>query len=188
METRMISDDAVLLRVEKLVKYFPIANSALFRKETRVVHAVDGISFDVRHGEVLGIIGRNGAGKSTTLKAISGLLKHENGRVTDGSIEFMGQPIQNHDAADIVRLGIFQVLFEWIRQGANVPVLGGGANVYQFVHADDLADACILAARRVVPPDLIAPAAVSALMLKVSPFAPKPIGATTGITSDAIRR
>ena len=46
------------------------------------------------------------------------------------------------------RLGIFQVLFEWIRQGANVPVLGSGANQYQFVHADDLAEACILAGRR----------------------------------------
>jgi nucleoside-diphosphate-sugar epimerase len=46
------------------------------------------------------------------------------------------------------RLGIFQLLFEWIRQGANIPVLGSGDNVYQFVHADDLADACILAAQR----------------------------------------
>jgi nucleoside-diphosphate-sugar epimerase len=46
------------------------------------------------------------------------------------------------------RLGIFQILFEWIRTGYNVPVLGKGDNVYQFVHADDLADACILAAGR----------------------------------------
>jgi nucleoside-diphosphate-sugar epimerase len=46
------------------------------------------------------------------------------------------------------RLGIFQVLFEWVRQGANIPVLGSGANIYQFVHADDLAEACILAAGR----------------------------------------
>lgn len=46
------------------------------------------------------------------------------------------------------RLGIFQMLFEWIREGYNVPVLGRGDNVYQFVHADDLADACILAADR----------------------------------------
>lgn len=45
------------------------------------------------------------------------------------------------------RLGIFQILFEWIREGSNVPVLGGGRNVYQFVHADDLAEACILAAQ-----------------------------------------
>ena len=43
------------------------------------------------------------------------------------------------------RLGIFQILFEWIKQGTNIPVLGNGSNIYQFVHADDLADACILA-------------------------------------------
>lgn len=46
------------------------------------------------------------------------------------------------------RLGIMQILFEWIRQGAPVPVLGGGHNVYQFVHADDLAAACLAAAER----------------------------------------
>ena len=46
------------------------------------------------------------------------------------------------------RLGIMQILFEWIRQGAPVPVLGGGHNVYQFVHADDLAAACLAAADR----------------------------------------
>jgi nucleoside-diphosphate-sugar epimerase len=46
------------------------------------------------------------------------------------------------------RLGIFQILFEWIREGYNVPVFGRGDNIYQFVHADDLAEACILAASR----------------------------------------
>jgi len=46
------------------------------------------------------------------------------------------------------RLGIFQILFEWIREGYNVPVFGHGDNIYQFVHADDLAEACILAAAR----------------------------------------
>ncbi|NOS71058.1 MAG: NAD-dependent epimerase/dehydratase family protein [Verrucomicrobia bacterium] len=46
------------------------------------------------------------------------------------------------------RLGIFQILFEWIREGYNVPVFGRGDNIYQFVHADDLAEACILAAAR----------------------------------------
>jgi nucleoside-diphosphate-sugar epimerase len=43
------------------------------------------------------------------------------------------------------RLGIFQILFEWIRTGYNVPVFGSGDNIYQFVHADDLAEACVLA-------------------------------------------
>lgn len=49
------------------------------------------------------------------------------------------------------RLGIFQILFEWIREGANVPVLGSGDNIYQFVHADDLAEGCILASERTGP-------------------------------------
>jgi nucleoside-diphosphate-sugar epimerase len=49
------------------------------------------------------------------------------------------------------RLGIFQILFEWIREGYNVPVLGRGDNVYQFIHADDLADACLRAAQRPGP-------------------------------------
>jgi nucleoside-diphosphate-sugar epimerase len=49
------------------------------------------------------------------------------------------------------RLGIFQILFEWIREGSNVPVLGRGDNRYQFVHADDLASACILAGERAGP-------------------------------------
>ncbi len=49
------------------------------------------------------------------------------------------------------RLGIFSLLFQWISEGANVPVLGRGDNAYQFVHADDLADACILAGERPDP-------------------------------------
>jgi nucleoside-diphosphate-sugar epimerase len=49
------------------------------------------------------------------------------------------------------RLGIMQILFEWIRQGRNIPVLGRGDNVYQFVHADDLASACLKAAERPGP-------------------------------------
>jgi nucleoside-diphosphate-sugar epimerase len=49
------------------------------------------------------------------------------------------------------RLGIFQILFEWVRLGRNIPVLGDGSNRYQFIHADDLAEACILAAGRPGP-------------------------------------
>jgi nucleoside-diphosphate-sugar epimerase len=49
------------------------------------------------------------------------------------------------------RLGIFQILFEWIHTGYNVPVLGRGDNVYQFVHADDLAEACLKAGDRPGP-------------------------------------
>ncbi|HYD50752.1 MAG TPA: NAD-dependent epimerase/dehydratase family protein [Terriglobales bacterium] len=46
------------------------------------------------------------------------------------------------------RLGIFQILFDWVAEGRRIPILGEGDNLYQFVHADDLADACIRAAGR----------------------------------------
>jgi nucleoside-diphosphate-sugar epimerase len=46
------------------------------------------------------------------------------------------------------RLGIFQILFDWVEEGRKIPVLGKGDNLYQFIHADDLADACIKAAAR----------------------------------------
>jgi nucleoside-diphosphate-sugar epimerase len=46
------------------------------------------------------------------------------------------------------RLGIFQILFDWVEEGRRIPVLGRGDNLYQFVHADDLAEACLRAAAR----------------------------------------
>jgi branched-chain amino acid transport system ATP-binding protein len=72
--------------------------------------AVAGLSFRVAPGEVVGLVGANGAGKTTTLKAISGILKVENGEVTDGTIEFMGERIDGRDPEEIVRMGIFQVM------------------------------------------------------------------------------
>jgi len=76
----------------------------------KVILVLKGMSLQVPQGKIVGLLGSNGAGKSTTLKAISGLLKPENGEVTDGSIEFQGQTIHRKDAAEIVRLGIFQVM------------------------------------------------------------------------------
>lgn len=49
------------------------------------------------------------------------------------------------------RLGIFQILFEWIHQGKNIPVFDGGDNLYQFIHADDLANAIVLATEKEIP-------------------------------------
>jgi branched-chain amino acid transport system ATP-binding protein len=75
-----------------------------------VILVLKGMSMEVPEGKIVGLLGSNGAGKSTTLKAISGLLKPEDGEVTDGNIQFLGKEIHNRDAADIVRLGIFQVM------------------------------------------------------------------------------
>ena len=76
----------------------------------RVILVLKGLSLDVPRGKIVALLGSNGAGKSTTLKAISGLLKSEDGEVTDGTIELEGRPIQNRDPAEIVRRGVFQVM------------------------------------------------------------------------------
>ncbi|MDQ3809150.1 MAG: ABC transporter ATP-binding protein [Chloroflexota bacterium] len=76
----------------------------------RVILVLKGLSLEVPEGSIVALLGANGAGKSTTLKAISGLLKSEDGEVTDGSIEFQSRSLLHLDPADIVRLGIFQVM------------------------------------------------------------------------------
>jgi len=75
-----------------------------------VILVLRGISLEVPQGEIVTLLGPNGAGKSTTLKAISGLLKTEDGKVTRGNITFMGENISNRAPDEIVRKGIFQVM------------------------------------------------------------------------------
>jgi branched-chain amino acid transport system ATP-binding protein len=75
-----------------------------------VILVLKGVSIDVPQGGIVALLGANGAGKSTTLKSISGLLKHEDGAVTDGSIEFMGEKIDHLSAEDIAKRGIFQII------------------------------------------------------------------------------
>ncbi len=75
-----------------------------------VILVLKGMSLEVPEGKIVTLLGANGAGKTTTLKAISGLLKTEEGEVTDGNIEFMGEVINKRDAEDIVKGGIFQVM------------------------------------------------------------------------------
>jgi branched-chain amino acid transport system ATP-binding protein len=79
-------------------------------KYHEVILVLKGVSMEVPRGKIVALLGANGAGKSTTLKAVSGLLKHENGRVTDGSIEFMGQRIERLASEKIARMGIVQVI------------------------------------------------------------------------------
>ena len=77
---------------------------------SNVILVLKGLSLEVQDGQIVALLGANGAGKTTTLKAISGLLKTEVGKVTDGGIEFMGQRIDGRDPEDICRLGIVQVM------------------------------------------------------------------------------
>jgi branched-chain amino acid transport system ATP-binding protein len=65
------------------------------------IQAIKGISLDVSQGEIVALLGANGAGKSTTIKTITGLLK-----ATKGRIEFMGKDITGMEAEDIAEIGI----------------------------------------------------------------------------------
>jgi len=75
-----------------------------------VILVLRGVSLEVPEGKIVALLGANGAGKSTTLKAISGLLETEEGKVTDGTIYFDGTRIDRMSPEDIVRLGIVQVI------------------------------------------------------------------------------
>src|SRR4249919_563357 len=71
-----------------------------------VILVLRGLSLEVPQGKIIALLGSNGAGKSTTLKAVSGLLPTEHGDVTDGKIIFDGRDITHLDAAARVRMGM----------------------------------------------------------------------------------
>ena len=75
----MTADD-FLIRVENLVKHFPIYRG-VFQKQVGAVRAVDGISFSIKRGETLGLVGESGCGKSTTGRTILQLYRPTSGHV-----------------------------------------------------------------------------------------------------------
>ena len=77
-----------LVEVRDLVKHFPINKGIIFSKQVGAVQAVSGVSFDVRRGETLGLVGESGCGKSTTARLVMRLLQP-----TSGSIKFEGEEI-----------------------------------------------------------------------------------------------
>jgi len=94
-----LSDDNKILKINNIeVKYH------------EVILVIKGVSIEVPQGGIVALLGANGAGKSTILKAISGLLKHEDGEVTDGSIEFLGERIDKMGPEKIAKMGIVQVI------------------------------------------------------------------------------
>jgi len=79
----MSATDKPLLSVRDLKKHFPIKGGILGRTQA-MVQAVDGVSFDVRAGETLGIVGESGCGKSTTAKLLIGLVDRDEGAIDLG--------------------------------------------------------------------------------------------------------
>ena len=76
----------------------------------KVIQVLRGVSLEVREGKLVSLLGANGAGKTTALKAISGMLKTEEGEVTDGSIEFEGKRIDGYGPETIAAMGISQAM------------------------------------------------------------------------------
>jgi branched-chain amino acid transport system ATP-binding protein len=75
-----------------------------------VILVLKGVSLTVEEGSIVALLGANGAGKSTTLKSISTLLKGERGDITKGNIEFKGERIDHLTPADLVKKGVCQVM------------------------------------------------------------------------------
>ena len=75
-----------------------------------VILVLKGVSLEVQTGGIVALLGANGAGKSTTLKSISNLLRSERGEVTKGSIEFKGERVDGLTPNDLVRRGCIQVM------------------------------------------------------------------------------
>ncbi|HQR12260.1 MAG TPA: ABC transporter ATP-binding protein [Casimicrobiaceae bacterium] len=75
-----------------------------------VILVLKGVSLEVPRGSIVALLGANGAGKSTTLKSISNLLRAERGEVTKGTIELDGQRVDRLTTNDLVRMGVCQVM------------------------------------------------------------------------------
>ncbi len=95
----MSAGNGNLVEVRDLTKYFPITRGIVFQKQIGAVKAVDGVSFDVKRGETLGIVGETGCGKSTTARLLVRLTDP-----TSGSILFEGQDIAGAKKGDLKAL------------------------------------------------------------------------------------
>jgi len=89
-ETRPLPAGDELLIVDNLKKHFPVTRGIIFQRQVAAVKAVDGVSFSVREGETLGVVGESGCGKSTMARCIMRLLDP-----TEGRIVFRGRDITN---------------------------------------------------------------------------------------------
>ena len=102
------ADAPPLLKVTDLRVEFPFSGGSLFRPVRGVVRAVDGVSFEIRKGETLGLVGESGCGKSTTARSIVGLV-----RPTSGSIELQGASIGGlSDRAMLPYRRVVQMVFQ----------------------------------------------------------------------------
>jgi oligopeptide transport system ATP-binding protein len=104
----MMQTDNVLVRVENLTKHFPITQGIVVQRQIGAVRAVDNVSFDIREGETLGLVGESGCGKSTTGRTILQLY-----RPTSGKVYYQDQDLTTLKGEDLRRMRRFmQIIFQ----------------------------------------------------------------------------
>ncbi|MDF1586001.1 ABC transporter ATP-binding protein [Marinimicrococcus flavescens] len=97
-----------LLRVEGLVKHFPVKKGMILQRTAGVVRAVDGVSFELRRGETLALVGESGCGKSTTGRLVLRLIE-----ATEGRVELAGEDVRALDTGALRRLRRkMQIIFQ----------------------------------------------------------------------------
>src|SRR6478672_7633887 len=104
------SDDSTdaLLQVNNLVMHFPLTQGIIFQRKVGAVQAVDGVTFTVKRGETLGLVGESGCGKSTTGRAILQLYKP-----TSGEVKFQGKDLTKLDAGEMRKMRRYlQMIFQ----------------------------------------------------------------------------
>ena len=100
MESKILENrESLILSVENLEVVY-----------NEVILVLRGISLNVAEGEIVALLGANGAGKTTLLRSITGLLDIHRGRITKGSVTFLGQKTNRDDPSKLVRAGLSQVM------------------------------------------------------------------------------
>ena len=100
IESKILENrDSLILSVENLEVVY-----------NEVILVLRGISLNVSEGEIVALLGANGAGKTTLLRSITGLLDIHRGRITKGSVSFLGQKTNRDDPSKLVRAGLSQVM------------------------------------------------------------------------------
>ena len=99
----MAPDGAALLEIRNLVKHFPVRRGLWASGPPAAVRAVDGITFDIRRGETVGLVGESGCGKTTTCHSIVRLLA-PSGRIVSGRIELEGEDLVAKSQAEMRRI------------------------------------------------------------------------------------
>lgn len=94
-----MTDKELLVKVENLVKYFPVTRGIIIQHKVGAVRAVDGISFDIERGETLGLVGESGCGKTTAGRTLLGLYP-----ATAGTVKIDGRDVRSARGKDLLAI------------------------------------------------------------------------------------